>query len=247
MLSSHTPPSRIGECRYCTAHVSAGARGPVPNCCLACRRQYKAEWARGKERKPARRAENGKTERAVRRREKLGISGIGEIVCCADCQIRFVKTSSNRLRCDPCRVIAIARRQREKVRRRSPQYCADIRARSRVANRCLYQSSPAFALKQRMGAAFSRALGKGKAGRSWREFVPYSLSDLMTHLERQFLPGMTWDNRGAWHVDHITPLSSFTYSSPDDPEFRAAWKLSNLRPLWATDNLRKSDTRTHLL
>ena len=69
----------------------------------------------------------------------------------------------------------------------------------------------------------------------------------MTHLERQFLPGMTWGNRGEWHIDHIVPLASFTFTSPDDPEFRAAWALTNLRPLWAKDNIRKSAKRTHLI
>lgn len=92
-----------------------------------------------------------------------------------------------------------------------------------------------------------RALGRGKAGRSWREFVPYTLDDLMAHLERQFLPGMTWANRGEWHIDHIRPLCSFKFTTPDDAEFRAAWALSNLRPLWALDNIRKNGRRDLLL
>src|SRR3546814_9626669 len=58
-------------------------------------------------------------------------------------------------------------------------------------------------------------------------------------LERQFLPGMSWDNRGEWHIDHIRPLCAFEFTSPDDPQFREAWALTNLRPLWARDNLRK--------
>lgn len=98
-----------------------------------------------------------------------------------------------------------------------------------------------------MRTMIHRGLGKGKAGRSWREFVPYTLEELMAHLERQFLPGMTWDNRRQWHIDHIVPLASFTFTSPDDPEFRAAWALTNVRPLWAKDNIRKSAKRTHLL
>jgi hypothetical protein len=58
---------------------------------------------------------------------------------------------------------------------------------------------------------------------------------------------MSWDNVGKWHIDHIIPLSSFRFTSMDDPEFRAAWALSNLRPMWATENILKGARRLTLL
>jgi hypothetical protein len=66
----------------------------------------------------------------------------------------------------------------------------------------------------------------------------------MSHLEAQFEPWMTWDNYGfyGWHIDHIKPLASFKYSTPDDPQFKAAWSLKNLRPLGAEANWRKGYT-----
>ena len=76
----------------------------------------------------------------------------------------------------------------------------------------------------------------------------YTIDDLRQHLERQFVRGMSWENMGSgWHIDHIVPLSSFSFSSVTCPEFRAAWALSNLRPLWATENMSKGARRTHLL
>ena len=48
---------------------------------------------------------------------------------------------------------------------------------------------------------------------------------------------MSWDNYGDWHIDHITPKSTFDLSDPD--EIRACWSLPNLRPLWGKDNIRK--------
>lgn len=86
-----------------------------------------------------------------------------------------------------------------------------------------------------------------KRGRRTRDILPFSIDELTAHLERQFLPNMSWANYGKWHIDHIIPLSAFNYSTPDDPDFLAAWSLNNLRPLWASDNLAKSSRRTLLL
>lgn len=87
----------------------------------------------------------------------------------------------------------------------------------------------------------------GKNYASTASLVGYTGSALREHLERQFLPGMSWSNYGDWHVDHIVPLSSFTITGPDDPELRRAWALPNLRPLWAKDNLKKHAKHTHLI
>ncbi len=99
-------------------------------------------------------------------------------------------------------------------------------------------------LTDSISRAIKRGLQKGaKAGRRAFEILPYSPEDLKTHLERQFLPGMTWENYGlyGWHIDHIVPLSSFSYKTTDDREFQACWALSNLRPMWRQDNLIKSN------
>lgn len=108
-------------------------------------------------------------------------------------------------------------------------------------------SDPSWRISAHMKTMMHRGLSGGKQGQSWREFVPYTLQELMDHIERQFLPGMTWENRTEWHIDHIVPLSSFSFTSPEDADFKAAWALTNLRPLWAKDNMRKSAKRTHLL
>ena len=103
-------------------------------------------------------------------------------------------------------------------------------------------------LRTYMGAAISRAVRRGgKLGLSWQHAVGYSVDDLRAHLERQFERGMSWDNYGDWHIDHIIPASSFKYDTVDDPDFHACWALTNLRPLWARENIRKRDKRVLLL
>lgn len=98
-----------------------------------------------------------------------------------------------------------------------------------------------------MSSAIRASLVGGKQGRKWEEIAGYTLEQLRDHLERQFIKGMGWHNMSDWHIDHIVPKSSFSYSSPEDAEFKACWALSNLRPLWAEENLSKSDARTHLI
>ena len=74
------------------------------------------------------------------------------------------------------------------------------------------------------------------------DYLPYTLEDLMEHLQSQFREDMTWDNYGEWHVDHIKPMVSFNISSPEDEEFKECWSLNNLQPLWGEENLSKGST-----
>lgn len=106
--------------------------------------------------------------------------------------------------------------------------------RMREANR-LAMRNPC----RRMARSLWGVLRGRKQGKRWTELLGYTEAELRTHLERQFTKGMTWDNYGQWHIDHIIPLSSFTVAGPDCPELRRAWALTNLRPLWAEENLAK--------
>ena len=73
------------------------------------------------------------------------------------------------------------------------------------------------------------------------EILKYSPEELISHLEKQFKDGMTWDNYGEWHVDHSIPLSSFNIKEIGDSEFMKCWSLSNLQPMWGEENIRKSN------
>lgn len=86
-----------------------------------------------------------------------------------------------------------------------------------------------------------QCLGGNKNGRHWESLVGYTLEDLKRHLENQFKDGMSWENYGKWHIDHIKPKSSFKFQSTENEEFKRCWSLDNLQPLWAKDNLIKSN------
>lgn len=94
-------------------------------------------------------------------------------------------------------------------------------------------------LQVNMRRSILRYIRKDK--NSWTKLVDYTKFDLMKHLEKQFTEGMTWENYGKWHIDHIKPVTAFKFNSYKDKEFKECWSLSNLQPLWASDNIRKGN------
>ena len=78
-----------------------------------------------------------------------------------------------------------------------------------------------------------------KNGSRTIDFIGCSIDDLKSHLEKQFVDGMSWENYGlhGWHVDHIRPCCSFDLTDPEQQ--RECFHYSNLQPLWAKDNLAK--------
>jgi len=73
------------------------------------------------------------------------------------------------------------------------------------------------------------------------EILGYTPYDLIEHIESKFTEGMTWENYGEFHIDHITPISSFNIQEIGDNEFMRCWSLDNLQPMWADENIRKSN------
>ena len=98
---------------------------------------------------------------------------------------------------------------------------------------------PGFRLSALMSVGIRRSLKGNKGGLHWESLVNYTQTELRKHLEGLFTPGMTWENMGEWHIDHIIPINHFKFESYKDVEFRMCWRLENLQPLWASDNLSK--------
>jgi len=74
--------------------------------------------------------------------------------------------------------------------------------------------------------------GKHKEGRTI-DLLGYSALDLKEHITSLFTDGMSWDNYGDWHIDHIKPVSKFN----KDTSMNVVNALSNLQPMWATTRM----------
>lgn len=124
-----------------------------------------------------------------------------------------------------------------------------------------YRNDPEFNLKERLrahhrrmtrrgyriGDLYRRAINTNGCSPAAEAFTGYKVAELKKHLEKQFTKGMSWKKfmEGEIHIDHIIPLSAFDRTNED--EVKAAWQLSNLRPMWATDNREKGAKRMYLL
>lgn len=98
-------------------------------------------------------------------------------------------------------------------------------------------------LRCRINAAL-RAVGL-KRDQPLEKLIGCTMPELIKHIEKLFLPGMTWQNRGhhgtsVWHIDHRRPCASFDLTDP--AQQAECFHFTNLQPLWAVDNIRKGDT-----
>lgn len=139
-----------------------------------------------------------------------------------------------------CEQAAAYRRAHPEVHRAANRrwyYAGKGRAYMRKYMRTRWQTDPMFRLKMNLRTRISDALRHYKKSSSMERLVGCSLGCLRNHLERQFLPGMSWENYGQWHVDHVRPCASFNLALPE--EQRLCFHYTNLQPLWAVDNMRK--------
>jgi len=120
-----------------------------------------------------------------------------------------------------------------KRQRMGEKYRAQIkRARTKM------RSTPEGMLYHRMSQSIREALRGAKRRCKWEDLLGYSVDELKARLESKFTDGMTWEKffGGGIHIDHVIPRMNFTYSSPNDPQFKQCWALSNLRPIWPKEN-----------
>ena len=121
------------------------------------------------------------------------------------------------------------------------EYSRENRDKFREYARAL-NLDPKHRLNHTISSGIRSSLRGNKNGRHWEDLVGYTREDLKRHLESQFTEGMTWDNLGrkGWTIDHMKPIAAWNFTSPDDPDFKECWALSNLQPMWFRENSSKN-------
>lgn len=107
------------------------------------------------------------------------------------------------------------------------------------------QNDPLFAFRHNISSMISQAFrikSYSKKSRTF-EIIGCTKDELILHFEKQFLPKMGWQNRSDWHIDHIVPLSS----ASTEQDLINLNHFTNLRPIWAKENLLKSSKMEFLI
>lgn len=78
---------------------------------------------------------------------------------------------------------------------------------------------------------------KWKKHAATKELLGCDWNYFKNFFEKKFVNGMTWNNYGQWHIDHIIPISKFNLL--DKNEQLKSCNYKNLQPLWSIDNIRK--------
>lgn len=101
-----------------------------------------------------------------------------------------------------------------------------------------YKTDPLYRMKQKLRWALRDAFKRIKKSKpaSTEKMLGCNYLQAKAHFESLFKEGMSWDNHGKWHIDHIRPVCSFS-----DNELHLVNHISNLQPLWSADNFAKGD------
>jgi hypothetical protein len=107
-----------------------------------------------------------------------------------------------------------------------------------------YRNDPTFRIKTLLRRRIRNVIeSRGYKPRSKEvlDQIGCSADELKQHFESMFQEGMSWENFGEWHIDHIIPLASVRGNTIEEL-IQGMIRLnhySNLQPLWAKDNIKK--------
>ena len=107
------------------------------------------------------------------------------------------------------------------------------------------KNNASYRMRFSLSSRILHALNGKRKSASTMTLIGCTIEELWLHLESQFTEGMHRNNRGinGWHIDHIVPCAAFDLTDPEQQKI--CFHYTNLQPLWAEDNLRKSDKLPH--
>ena len=102
------------------------------------------------------------------------------------------------------------------------------------------KADPLYRLKDNIGSLIRQSLSKGGYSKKSRthEILGCTYEEYYQHIESQFTDGMSWERMSEIHIDHRLPLAA----ANTEAELLALNHYRNLQPMWAVDNIAKSDS-----
>ena len=120
-----------------------------------------------------------------------------------------------------------------------------VLARLKTWRKSRFSEKPWLILHARLKSGLSHALRNVNSVKknTTTNAIGCSFEELKIHIEKQFVKGMSWENRKLWHIDHIVPISK----AKTEKEVLDLYHFTNLRPMWASENIKKSNKDLFLI
>lgn len=162
---------------------------------------------------------------------------------CLFCKNSFIPTGKSQ---KFCFIDCWKKSYLNKRKKYSKKYYKINRNKINKNKRKRYKEDIMFKLNSNIGGRIRCSLkfyNLSKNRKHYETLIINTLQEIKEHLEKNFLPGMSWDNYGknGWELDHIISIAFFRFKSTNDVEFKYCWSLDNLQPLWRKDNIKKGD------
>ncbi len=126
-------------------------------------------------------------------------------------------------------------REKNKQSSKSEQY----KKRKRIYNQNRRKNDLEFRITWNLRSRLIHAIKNNSKAQKTIDLIGCSIQELKIYLSNMFIEGMSWENYGEWHIDHIKPCASFDLSK--EAEQKICFHYTNLQPLWAKDNILKKD------
>jgi|LakMenEpi03Aug12_release.lakeMendotaPanAssembly.Ray.scaffolds.fasta_scaffold630888_1 hypothetical protein len=203
------------EKSYSEYHKNKSTRTGVSSYCKLCANQYKSKSDRREKAKAREKEYRIENKDSIKIRRKL-------------------QTSSQKYK-DTRRIYRAKTRDKAREYERSYREANKDKINSNVRKRQM--TDVQFKIKHSLRSRLYKTVtGKNKSI-SVMNLIGCDIQFLLSYLKDMFTEGMSWDNYGEWHIDHILPCSSFDLA--DIEQQKICFNYKNLQPLWAEDNLRK--------
>jgi hypothetical protein len=196
--------------------------------CKECRKEFQKEYYKKNKHKAIKYYENNKQK--IKEYRKNNKDKLKEYIK------EYRKNNKDKLK-------EYKKNNKQKIREKNKEYRKNnrvgINEYQKKYNSTRLKEDPLYKMKSNLRSRTYKAFkhkGYSKKTKT-QEMLGIDWEIAKKHIERQFTKGMNWSNQGDWHIDHIIPLSS----ANTEERLKKLCHYTNLQPLWAVDNLIKSD------
>ena len=169
-------------------------------------------------------------------RSKKICNTCGQLLPLDHFDVQKVAPDGRKYICKKCNLEKYVRPNKEKYAERAKKWQRNNPEKTKKARK-IQSQKPQSKLRKSLANRVKRLLNSKTE--HFNELVGCTPKELAIYLENLFQPGMSWDRKDEIHIDHIIPCRAFDLTRKE--ERLRCFHYTNLQPLWAKDNIQKSD------